>query len=238
MSFKQFRPKGQDSKEQNRDGGNGEEQGSKGQGGTRGGNFEGEDEDFLALFGGKYDVSLPGASVLAAINFLLAQLELGQIVLNRTLLTCIVFSAKPFRFLTRGLTRVKGTDTFVASGKEVNESLADFLPHLDSEAMNQIGEQKERNQGRVGRFTTVNISLTRRIAFIMIEFAPVLGLVKEWQKKYMGKPLSCPLPVVAPGDKTTAVFVENIQRFRLEWKTASEEERSAIKDLILTVKLV
>lgn len=146
------------------------------------------DEEFVALFNGKFDVSIKGYTYIKTHTWLNERDGLERAN------TCLVFFSKPLVYLATGETK-KGK----GDGKPVSEKLMDFLPKLQGEELTTV-----KNSLRLKtQYKEVNFTQVRNAALLYLQLGPQEGLVLQWMRKHGGRPLSLDESVMMESDSAT-----------------------------------
>lgn len=166
-----------------------------------------EDEDFLSLFNGKFEVSGTGKGWEDALAWLGKD---GNTL--RKAMSCIMLFVHPLRYVEAGMIKTatgeikRADETFQGYDK----SLLSFLPKLEN--LDSI-KNSERREAAFGK---VNFSMVKRVALMTLEVLPNISVVHQWTKKHKGRPSTCPLPT--EGSESARITREVLLTFRAEYK--------------------
>jgi hypothetical protein len=130
-------------------------------------------KEFIALFAGKFDVSLKGLGYQKAFDWLSEGSSFEKAN------ACMVFFTKPLQFLETGKTKQGKGD-----GEAVSRELIKYLPVLSEEEGKDI-----TNEYRLkSHFKLVNFTMVRVVALLFAEFGRNQGLVLQWRRKWGATP--------------------------------------------------
>jgi hypothetical protein len=172
------------------------------------------DDEFIALFNGKFDVSLRGYTYLKTHKWLHEGSGLEKVN------TCVVFFSKPLVYLATGQTK-KGK----GDGKPVSEKLMNFLPMLTGEEQQTVTNSLRLKTA----YKAVNFTQVRNTALIYLQYGPSEGLVLQWMRKHGGRPLALDEGILMDSeDPTERILGAAIAAFRsdqpvwgaLDWSKA------------------
>jgi hypothetical protein len=127
------------------------------------------DQEFIDLFGGKFEVAGSGMSYKKILDFMSKKDEKNQ---ARIIATCISVAEKPRSFVFTGLTKSGKGDR-----KSIDKRLAVYLPKLTVEDIAELRQDKDSfNEMMAARkdwddsFKEVNLSMVIKIAYLAWEF--------------------------------------------------------------------
>lgn len=165
-------------------------------------NYGNVESEFVALFSGKFDVSLRGFTYIKTFEWLSEGDSLKKA------LTCMVFFQKPLKFLETGLTKKNKGD-----GKGVDKKVIKWLPMLtDDEASSVTNEFRVKSI-----FKKVNFTQVRNTALLFAQHGPYQGLVMQFIRKWGARPLQINTEAYhASDDQTQAIMAETLDTFRAD----------------------
>jgi hypothetical protein len=184
------------------------------------------DEEFVALFKGKFDVSNKGLCYRLLLNWLAEGDGMKKAM------TCLVFYSKPLVFLATGKTRAKknvnGEVVIPArgDGRPVDDKVLHFLPHLAKEQLDEMDKHPVATESAIirrnGKFKTVNFSMVRRCALLAAEHLPAEDLVKQWIRVHGGRPMSVNLSSWDVSNETSKIRAEQILELQMDHELHEE----------------
>jgi uncharacterized protein (DUF4415 family) len=177
-----------------------------------------EDQDFMSLFNGKYEISGTGKGWQDALDWL----GTGEVVYKKVM-TCLMLFVHPLRYVEAGLVkRANGAIDKAEDGfNGYDKALISYLPVLDNL------ESVKNEYRRSATFGKVNFTMVKRVSLMALEVLPRISVIEQWIKKNKGRPSSCPLPT--DDSESSRITKDVLLAFRAEYKDYVDKFATLLK---------